>query len=942
MPTDKSFLSGPKYGYDFVVSTTQASINSGLLKFLSESDQPVEYICFLVDVDTGNPKEQISLDELLNLSGGVNPFDIPAGTAYSDSRIQKLKDVRFCVGIKLQMGLPPGIPPKDLPLVVTLGSSADSVGFNLFCSQFTVIQNSPPSGWGNDGSWGVWEQPLGKAWYFGTKVDLVVADLDKELDTPYFNSHLAEKAALKNQLMNLSETAFSLQQLFYDLENAALQTMPTIEGIDPESNATSVLSKSFIPLYRKGAKERGFPLVSVTATVQAADTSQLQMTNFERQVSQLKDSNGAVIQDPTPEQQAATTLDCLCAANNNKLPGVSSFNWNWVTPREVDEESGVIAINRNTIADFFIKEILPTAKSSCLRIIPDATAYWWKVKGDLEISPITAGQKPQTAEVTSEGENVIFIEYSDSKKDEDWSAASYCGFVIEPYYRCDVKFSGNNITITQRARVHIWACFDNTEKTLNPYDKTRIDNYSISVSQTGSLRVVKSGSSSEDDSESPDTGGFIDFFTGIDSVVDDIKKQLKELDETSLSEVPFDQLQAFVFPGSKTFTYKSASFSKHQDLVCGITYVDPSSINAVRSRLQETEELRDGVVPRNVTAPNGLKLAYSSEMMDNYVQGEIVSPTGKLEAVQTSDGHALLFAIDTSGIFHVMKEQSGSTSTGWEVDDLCSSLIAADFPNKNAKARTFDVGQSMLDGNIGLAMAVSDGDDDILYISLYNFSSDTSWTSKPSWTSIPFDAVAEKPPTISIVGVMFAETAGQEQYLIVDIDRSTTSDKHIARYYIDPLRSTGSYWVKHDVPVDIEDGSYQSCVGQVKNGYIDGVYTSGSTGGAPQLVYVPILNVFGSGPPLPRRLALPGGVLQSAIAAARHTDQSSGLRGFTDLFSISGSTLYRFAADAQKDGATAQPLFTSSVLSDTDQLLAMTHEGVTTRELAPTPSNYYT
>jgi hypothetical protein len=47
-------------------------------------------------------------------------------------------------------------------------------------------------------------------------------DLDKSLDTPYFNTHPDEKLALQRQLENLSATAFSLQQLLFDLDNAAL------------------------------------------------------------------------------------------------------------------------------------------------------------------------------------------------------------------------------------------------------------------------------------------------------------------------------------------------------------------------------------------------------------------------------------------------------------------------------------------------------------------------------------------------------------------------------------------------------------------------------------------------------------------------------------------------------------------------------------------------
>jgi hypothetical protein len=179
---------------------------------------------------------------------------------------------------------------------------------------------------------------------------------------------------------------------------------------------------------------------------------------------------------------------------------------------------------------------------------------------------------------------------------------------------------------------------------------------------------------------------------------------------------------------------------------------------------------------------------------------------------------------------------------------------------------------------------------------------------------------------------MFAETMGASQYLMADIDRLGSSTKNIARYHVDPSKSTGRYWVKQDVPVDIENGNYQSCVGQVKGGYVDGIYTTGQAGDASQLVYTPVENAFGSGPPLPRRLGLPGGALPSAIATARYTDPSSEFYSFTDLFAVGGSTLYRFAPDKQQDGATPQPIVTNDIFSNTSQLYAMTLGGVTTRK----------
>lgn len=917
MDATGSFLSSAKYGYDFVVSTTQASINSDLLLFLSESQQPVQYLCFLSD-ETSNPTNMITLEELLKLTGNINPFDISADTEYADERITKLTAARFMVAIKIQMGLPPGVMPKNLPAIVDLGDDAKNIKFNMFCSQFTVIENTPANGW-TPGTWNVWSQPSGDPWYVQVNVDLVMADLDEELDTPYLNNHPNLKAQLQARLMDMSSMAFSLQQLLFDLDNAVLQTVPRFEGIPEGSQAESILQRSFVSIYSDIANNFGLPLVSVTAITETPDPSELQMTSFERQVSPLKDSNGVVIASPSALQKSATTLDHLCAIANNPLPGVSSFNWNWVLPENINEKSGIVAINRNIIGQNILDQLLPAAQSCCLRIDPSVSADWYWASGDFDVT-IYGGQTPDTAQVTESGSKVVLIQYSCSKSDQDQSGATNCEMSVNSTYSCEVYFEEQKIMVKQHLLVHVYALVDWVDGNANVFDNTITDEYTISVGQYGRLMITLINSIPEDNSTGSDLNWFSNAFSGINAVCDDIKNKVTTFVTTQMRQSTLDGFQNFIFPGGKVFTYKDPQFSVYQDLGCDIVYADPT--RSLKSR----REARKAIKSAELT----LALMSTSDMMLNYVQGELVSPTSKFEALQAQDGHALVFSIDSSGIFHVVQEQSGSTKTGWQLHDLSTSVIETYFPGKtDAVVRTFDVGQSAIDGTISLAMAVSSGGTDNLFMSLLNSNGDTSWVESPRWTHVPFDAVTEWPDTIAITGILFAELSSS-QYLIVDLDRLNNSAvKNIVRYYIDPSKETGCFWVKHDVPVDIEGGNYQSCVGRVSNAWSDGVYTSGTAGDAAQLVYMPLINDFGSGPPASRRLSLPGSQVPSAITTARNGDKSSSLLATTDLYAISGSSLYYFAANAQNDGAMAVPLITNDFISGTDTLLSMMSEGVT-------------
>jgi len=376
MAPNASYLTNPKYGYDFVVATTQESINAGLIQYLqnTKGKQPVNYLCFLAD-QSGSPTKEITLDELKKLSGGISPFGIPDGTDWQDPRIQKLMTARFVCAIKMQSGIPPGMikvvagkgPQLALPEpVVTLGDTASNVLFNMYCSDVSVVLNTPPSGWGGQGSWKWFSQRPGTPWYVQTRTNITVSDLDKNLKTPYFDEHTDERDALKKQLVNMSSSAFSLQQLYFNLDSAIAQTTPTFKGVvDPQ--AEYLLGMSFIRLWSTQAKERGLPLIGVSAVAQVPDGTPLRVTGMERWVSPVVDpSTGIKLAAPTEAQLSATTLNYLCAANGHALPGASNFNWNWIEPADVEQSSGVIAIKRNTIAEFIVEQMLPQAKRSCL------------------------------------------------------------------------------------------------------------------------------------------------------------------------------------------------------------------------------------------------------------------------------------------------------------------------------------------------------------------------------------------------------------------------------------------------------------------------------------------------------------------------------------------------------------------------------------------------
>ncbi|KAI9371420.1 hypothetical protein BJX61DRAFT_548260 [Aspergillus egyptiacus] len=908
MAPNQSHLANPKYGYDFVVATTQESINAGLVQYLQNTQrtQPFTYLCFLADND-GNPTTEVSLDELRGRSGGLSPFDIPDNTDYSDNRIQKLTEARLVCAIRMRTGIPPGCVAKDprkgpqirLPEpIVTLGDSAENVKFNMYCSDITIIKNTPPSGWGNKGSWKWFQQPSANPWYISTQTNIQNAALDKNLDTPYFRAHPEERDALRRKLDNLSGTAFSLQQLLVNLDNAVAQSVPSFHGVN-DKGAEYLLGKSFIQIWTVIAKKHGLPLVGVSAVAQRPDGSPLRLTALERWVSPVVDaSSGEKIKDPSALELSATTLNYLCATDGRQLPGASTFSWNWIDPQDVTSSSGVISIKRSTMASFLTKKILPQARRSCIKTSASVKAR--DVVGGVTYSwGFSPGQEP-TVKFPDSGPIVATMDYSCTSKGSDKMAWTYGELKLSSTYSCNIVFGnhdwtgnplvclgGNTFTVVQNLKMYVYMQWSETGRGATIVNKTLTDQYVVSVDDNGGLTSSPTGkSTSTDNGEDIDVSWIVNAFTGVGDLLKAVKNKSAAFLNAQISSIPFNDLQSFVFPGARVFSYKSAAFSHFSDLTCLITYVNPTD-----SQPQEQASI-----------------STSTDLMLNYVQGELVKPQGKFRALQTANGAALLFAIDSSGVFNVMEETIGQTQTGWRATDMSSKIIQDRFPS-GAVVRQFDVGQSVMSGNtISLAMSVRSNGSDTLFLSLLNSPSSTSeWITKPTWNSI------------HITNIYISETDQQQQYILVDILRDPESSlKAIDRYVVDPFLKSGPYWTPCSLPFEVEEGTYQSCLGRVPSALADGIYTAGTVKDVAQLAYVPLFNSFGNAAPMPTRLRLPN-----------RTNRPS--YGTTDLYAVGQSTLYRWDPDHQLDNDTeGTALLTSSVFAGTDTLIALIHDKITT------------
>jgi len=558
-----SDISGPKYGYDFVVATTQASINGTMLAFLSALKEPVVNICFVAD-PMGKPV-QIDYNLLKQNAHGSDPFAIPANVNVATSQdIKNLVAARFMVGFRAQLGIPRVQNPSQLPDIVTLGTDTSAVKFNMLCSQFMIVQLDPGSAYTSP-SWTISSQQASSPpWVFTSKVDLRLSTIAK-------GAYTTLPPNIQKQISNLGPMAFSVQQLLFDLTNATLESVPTITGVQSGSFAYSVLEQFFIGSYFTQMQAHGQPLLGCNIAVSNAPASTLTLSSFNFQVDPYVDpATHQPYPTPTAVQKQMATLNYLCAADGNILPPATWFPWNWVDASQINDHDGAIAINRNTFANYFRNQLASYVSSNCFLPHVQVTLSGLNVNYSWSFSPYQA----PTVTIPPTGSTVLQFSYSSSSSDGaglNWDMGS---LQLNNNYTLTIDFVGTTIIVTQHQVVYMRVSSLGTAGDGNLVDKKIVDTYTLGINANGQL-VASLVSVPTDNSNSPSVTAALNFFTDFNTISTAVANSVKIVG-TKLQDMPINAIQNFVFPGGKTFIFSGVSFSNYQDLVTFIRYADPT------------------------------------------------------------------------------------------------------------------------------------------------------------------------------------------------------------------------------------------------------------------------------------------------------------------------------------------------------------------------------
>lgn len=352
MAAQKSNLSAAAYGYDFVLATTQKSINATMKMYLKGMSSTPTKVYYINEVDEDTLKvsiRQASREELLKLTNNFDPLSLSESITSKDPRSQQIANSGFAAAFEVQFGIPPQYQdPACIPDIIKLSADTKNVDFTMLCQTFkvvdvtsTVIANRVLT------NVNVASQSTDKDPY------LIKANVDLRIKN-YLGEHKDLPASVQNAIKNLSDSAFSIQQLLFDLNSAGLQSAIKIAGIDSQGTAGTKIQGWFINTYMDAMKAKGEPVLNYTVK-QSPQTATLKPTDLNFMTQPFLDANTFKQFDaPSKEQNDLYTLNYLCAVEGKPLPIPTQFNWNWVNTEDSKQFDGIISIKRDTFAKWFL------------------------------------------------------------------------------------------------------------------------------------------------------------------------------------------------------------------------------------------------------------------------------------------------------------------------------------------------------------------------------------------------------------------------------------------------------------------------------------------------------------------------------------------------------------------------------------------------------------
>jgi hypothetical protein len=379
-----------------------------------------------------------------------------------------------------------------------------------------------------------------------------------------------------------TSTIFSVRQLYLDLNNAGLQSMPEIKGVPSNSPVYMKLQKDFVLKYWQSIAQSGQFVLGYAVHSNSAAPSRisLQPTSLNFTVSPHYDDTGAI-----SKNNQLYTLNYLMDTDNRKLTVGSPFSWNWISESEQNTYHGAMAVRREVFVNYLNAAISPYLAS--IAITPTTTyqqseaGFRWSAGYSLARTPNQSFTYSSTP-----GSRIADYTFSAFSYHSDTSGLISGHYNLDSVASASIDIAGKEITITLSASMSI----DFSNGDLGTADVSgSVGGYSntiilvVDVNPDGSITVTnKPGYPTPTIIPASLHSGFMSGVDGVDGLTGSLTSNYTTMTEymknfaSQVADYLNNSGTKWIFPGGQTYVFKNAGFSAHQDLVAQLTYITPS------------------------------------------------------------------------------------------------------------------------------------------------------------------------------------------------------------------------------------------------------------------------------------------------------------------------------------------------------------------------------
>lgn len=421
-----------------------------------------------------------------------------------------------------------------------------------------------------------WKQEGDTPWVFKFSVKLAMQEVAK--------SKLPDD--LKRKLQNVDENMFSIQQLYMDLNTAAIAS---VQGTDMPGLVSSFMT-AILKEHLAKQQEQNKPLFGVTVKFKDKTVSPPTLTptyvNF--CVTPYRDSTGKL-------NPKLDTLNYLVMTNHHEPPSYlpKSFDFNWVEDVTIH---GTMAIKQEPFAKSLVGQLNPLLKTLCPKVHCVADIHGTPNQQEIHLEPgddhvFTSTYDDSTGKIASST-----YEHHHESFSKESGGLSYEQLQATYRMSCEVFLNKDKDTLKISGAIVVDAQHDTSDGqggyTKRVMPKTT---YQWSVELQVYMDPRNNGQldfkvASEDFNKPPtveqhdetawqkfiNTMGGQRFVNDIGDMRKHIKDQVTGSVVDSLQKA-LEKANHFIFPGAKTFTFKNPTFTDTRDLASNITYLNPNA-----------------------------------------------------------------------------------------------------------------------------------------------------------------------------------------------------------------------------------------------------------------------------------------------------------------------------------------------------------------------------